>query len=204
MKKKILMIVASVGLLLAANPAAAQVEEGNVIIDPYYGYPNFGKTLVSSAISEDAENTKATGIGPLGLRVEYMLADNLGLGIDFIYNSSGIEGDVTRTDSLGNSAVYTDKASMQRIRVMLRFNYHFVQTDALDAYIGGGAGYNTRIWKYTSTDPSYEEPSVSGSLLPVAFRAALGARYFFTDNIGLNAEIGLGGPVLSGGISIKF
>ena len=32
MKKNILMIMASVGLLFAANPATAQVEEGNVII----------------------------------------------------------------------------------------------------------------------------------------------------------------------------
>ena len=198
------MIAATVGLLLAANPASAQVEEGNIIIDPYYGYPNIGKSLMSASINEDAVNTKATGIGPLGLRVEYMLADNLGLGLDFIYNSAGITGDYNSTDSLGNSVTYTDKASMQRIRVLLRFNYHFVQTDALDAYIGGGAGYNTRIWKYESTDPDFDEPSATGSLLPVAFRAALGARYYFTDNIGLNAEIGLGGPVLSGGISLKF
>jgi opacity protein-like surface antigen len=205
MKKKLLLVFTFVGLMFGANTANAQVEEGSIIIDPYYGYPNFGKNLVSGLLDPDATDVTSKGIGPAGLRFEYMLADNLGLGLDFIYNSSGIEGTYLGTDSLGMTQTYTDKFLMQRIRVMLRFNFHFVQTDALDAYVGAGAGYNTRIWSYESTDPQFVvDESISGALLPVAFRAAIGARYYFHPNIGLNAELGIGGPVISGGISVKI
>lgn len=205
MKKRFFGLLGAFGLLMMSNASIAQVEQGNIIIDPYYGYPNLGKALAEGLIDPDATDVRATGIGPLGLRAEYMLADNFGIGIDFIYNSAGAEGTYTSTDSTGATQTYTDDVLMQRIRVLLRLNYHFVQTDALDAYVGGGAGYNQRIWSYKSTDPNYEEPdNATGALLPVAFRAALGARYYFHPNIGINAEIGLGGPILSGGISLKF
>lgn len=44
----------------------------------------------------------------------------------------------------------------------------------------------------------------SGSLLPISMRLCTGIRYYFTPNIGLNAEIGVGGPIVSGGLSIKI
>jgi len=204
MKKRFFGLIAVFTLLMTSNVSMAQVEQGNIIIDPYYGYPNLGKSLAEALLDPDATDVRATGIGPLGLRAEYMLADNFGIGIDFIYNSAGAEGSYTDTTG-GTTQTYTDNVLMQRIRVLLRLNYHFVQTDALDAYVGGGAGYNQRIWSYKSTNPDYEEPdNTTGALLPVAFRAALGARYYFHPNIGINAEIGLGGPILSGGVSLKF
>lgn len=203
MKKRFFGLLGAFGIMMMSSTAIAQVEQGNIIIDPYYGYPNLGKSLIEATLSSD--NAKPKGIGPLGLRAEYMLADNFGVGIDFIYNSSGAEGTYDTTDSTGAPVTYTETALMQRIRVLLRLNYHFVQTDALDAYVGGGAGYNHRIWSFETDDPNWvDDGSASGALLPVAFRLALGARYYFHPNIGINAEIGIGGPIISGGISLKF
>lgn len=203
MKKKLLGLVGAFGLLLMSSTSVAQVEQGSIIIDPYYGYPNFGKGIAEGLVT--GSEIQATGIGPLGLRAEYMLADNFGMGIDFIYNSAGAAGTYSVLDSTGASNTYTDEVLMQRIRVLLRLNYHFVQTDALDAYVGGGAGYNQRIWSYKSDDPNYIQPeNTTGSLLPVALRLAVGMRYYFHPNIGINAELGLGGPVLSAGLSFKF
>ena len=187
------------------NSASAQVEQGSIIIDPYYGFPNFGKKLADSFISDSITGSiDVTGIGPCGLRGEYLVSDNFGVGFDFIYNSVGAKSDYSEYDGAGVLRNYTDKVNMQRFRVQLRMNYHFVQTDAVDAYAGFGAGTNIRKFSYSSDNPNYVPESISGALLPVSLRLAIGVRYYFIPNVGINAEIGLGGPAISGGISIKF
>ncbi len=202
----ILIGVATVSLFSANNAVAqTQVEQGNIIIDPYYGGPNLGRGLLD-ALDDTSNNAVIGGIGPAGIRAEYMLGDNFGLGIDFIYNSATV---TTTRDSLdGGGAVaasYNTKVFARRYRVQLRANYHFAQTDRLDAYVGFGAGTNIRSFGFTSDDPTFdEEDNTTGALIPFSLRVALGTRYYLTDNIGLNVELGLGGPVVSGGLSFKF
>lgn len=185
------------------------VRKGNFIIDPYYGAPNFGKSLVKNITFDNQKinTTGAGGLGPLGLRAEYMLADKFGLGIDFIFNSTklGLTYDSLNTDNTLYRR-YQGELAMKRIRVQLRFNYHFVSTNKMDAYVGIGAGSNTRIWSVTNTDPTYqfEKGKISGTLLPFSMRAAVGLRYYFIPNLGLNAEIGIGGPLLSAGVSVRI
>ena len=204
--KRVITVVALAGLSLFGfnNKAVAQVEQGNIIVDLYYGYPNFGKKLADGVNTASSE-IDVSGIGPAGLRVEYLLADNFGLGIDFIYNSTNLS---FTADSLNTSgdvvATYNVKATAQRIRVMLRANYHFVQTDAMDAYVGFGAGTNNRVWGVKTDFPNYDDESISGTLLPVSARICLGTRFYFTENIGANVELGLGGPLISAGLSLKF
>ena len=196
----------ALGLLIigATNFASAQVGKGNIIIDPYYGYPNIGKQLAEGVNDATGEVTVG-GIGPAGLRFEYMLADNFGLGFDFIYNSANLNFMV---DSLNNDGTvfrsYDVKTSMQRVRFHLRANYHFVQDDSFDAYVGFGAGTNNRFWGLKTDHPSYEDDNAGGTLIPVSARICLGARYYFTDNFGLSTELGLGGPLISAGLSLKF
>lgn len=205
--KKLLMGLIVTGLTCTLNQAKAQVEKGNVIVDLYYGGPNFGKKL-ANGLEVNGEPVLSTvdigGIGPLGFRAEYMLADKIGLGVDFIFNSTTLsfDADSTRTDG-SIYDTYAVKSSMRRIRVQARFNYHFVQTDNLDAYFGVGAGSNTRVWSVKTDFPNYTD-SNSGTLLPVSMRVCVGLRYYFTQNIGVSGEIGLGGPVLSAGLSLKF
>jgi hypothetical protein len=205
MKKLSIGILTALTLVFGVNQqVSAQVEQGSIIIDPYYGYPNFGKKFADAIVSDSAENVDITGIGPAGLRAEYLISDNFGVGFDFIYNSVGVKYNYTVTDGTGTHS-YEDKINQQRFRVQLRMNYHFVQTDVMDAYVGFGAGTNIRRFSTESTDPNFIAPdALTGALIPVSIRLALGSRFYFTDNIGLNVELGLGGPVLSGGISIKF
>jgi opacity protein-like surface antigen len=194
-------LIATIGF---NNTAVAQVEQGNVIIDLYYGYPNFGKKL-ADGINNASSDITVGGIGPAGIRVEYMLADNFGLGVDFIYNSTNLSftADSLNLDGTVNRS-YDVKTSMQRVRVMLRANYHFVQTDVMDAYVGFGAGSNNRFWGLNTDYPDYEDESIGATAIPVSARIALGTRFYFTDNIGANVELGIGGPLISGGLSLKF
>lgn len=209
MKRILLNGMLAMGFMFSINAVSAQaVSKGNIIIDPYYGAPNFGKKITTSLTSDNVhlKTNGVGGIGPAGLRVEYMLADKFGLGVDVIYNSTSV--DLTY-DSLNTDGslykTYTGKGAMNRLRVQARFNYHFVSTDELDAYFGVGAGSNTRFWTASSNDPGYDFNNTRiATLLPVSMRLAVGMRYYFIPNLGFNAEIGLGGPVVSAGLSLKF
>jgi outer membrane protein W len=216
MKKVFLkMVVASVTLVLSMGNSFGQgVSQGNVIIDAYYGFPNFGKSFLQEVedANSGATNFKAGGIGPAGLRVEYMIADRIGLGVDVIYNSNS--SSFTSIDSIynGNTDTWTPESNsleykMQRVRAQLRFNYHFITTNpALDSYIGVGAGTNNRFRARleNGVDITDNDGLSNSTLVPFSLRIAAGLRYYFTDNIGLNTEIGLGGPLVSAGLSIKF
>lgn len=209
MKRVLTLFGAALLATLGMNSAVAQtqVQQGNIIIDPYYGGPNFGKSLIGTA---EFDEFTVTGIGPAGIRAEYMLSDNFGMGVDFIYNSTTVN---TTLDSTAYNEetyqydvvdTYDLKLYARRYRVQLRANYHFAQTDNLDAYIGVGAGTNIRTFGFKTDFPNYERASLSGALFPVSMRLALGTRYYITDNIGFNVELGLGGPVVSGGLSLKI
>lgn len=200
----ILLFSALIGF--SVNTTAQTVQKGNFIIDPYYGGPNFGKKLVSGLSTNEYSTSNYKGLGPLGLRAEYMLADKFGIGVDFIYNSVSTD---LKFDSLNTDGslykTYNGTGAMRRIRVQLRFNYHFVTTEVLDAYVGVGAGSNTRIWSAKSNHPEYAfNNTATGTLIPFSMRVAVGMRYYFIPNLGVHAEIGIGGPVISAGLSVKI
>ncbi|MFY7991273.1 MAG: outer membrane beta-barrel protein [Fluviicola sp.] len=210
MKRILTVISALVVIMTAGNNVHAQAaSQGNVIIDPYYGFPNFGKNITKQ-LSEGLENVKVGGYGPAGIRVEYMLADKFGIGVDAIFNGYNVEGsgtDTTGYDGMGNpiTDTYTAKYSMNRFRIQARFNYHFdVSSPNLDTYIGLGVGTNNRTYKYWEDGVEQTDDQTSVTLIPVSFRFAAGMRYYFTENIGVNAELGLGGPAISAGLSFKF
>ncbi len=205
MKNKIKKIVGLIALCMLPILSIGQINnEGTFIFDPYYGFPNFGKVFVND-IDNASNDVSTIGIGPMGIRAEYMLADKFGVGIDFIYNS--ING-TYQIDSLNFDGSifqsYDTKLAMQRYRVQVRMNYHFVTNDRLDAYVGFGVGTNTRRFVYSTDKPNAEEYSSSGSLIPVSARIALGMRYYFNNNIGINSELGIGGPMLSVGVSVRL
>jgi hypothetical protein len=201
---KIKQLVAGIFLVFTSFSFSQINHQGSVVVDPYYGFPNFGASFAKSVVSE-VNDIKVTGIGPCGVRAEYFLADKFGIGIDFIYNSFNITGS---QDSLNaDQTVYKSydyKASAQRYRAQLRMNYHFASTENLDAYFGFGVGTNNRRYVAKSDNPNFKDDSQTATLMPVSARIALGLRYYFNNNIGLNTEIGIGGPAISAGISFRF
>jgi hypothetical protein len=115
------------------------------------------------------ENTKFT-FPPLFGQFEYALTDKLSLGVSVDYNRFTY----TRT---------YDQATVGggNLLPLLQGSYHAFTTDKLDPYISVLAGYNFY----------YSGATVASSTLnPDIFvaGAALGARYYLTQNIGLFAE----------------
>jgi len=202
MKKKITIFMSVIAFGFGINANAQAVEEGNVLIDGYYGYPNFGAN--SANRTSGVTDIKVIGIGPAGLRAEFMVSSKFGIGVDFIYNSWSLTGVIN--DTLSNNVInpYKLTKSMQRLRPQIRMNFHFTSNEELDAYFGVGVGANVRKYDFKTDYPNYHDKNPSGALLPISLRLALGMRYFFSDNVGANLELGLGGPLISGGLSFKF
>lgn len=216
MKKNLFksLIVALSAVLISFSSGAQALMQGNFVVDAYYGFPNFGRSFSQSV--EDANtsgnNFKAGGIGPAGLRLEYMIADRVGIGADVIYNSniitfSAVDSTFNVTTDTWSTQTNEYEYVMQRVRAQVRLNYHFdIASPDFDSYIGVGAGTNNRFRKTleNGVDITENDGLANFTLLPFSMRIALGARYYFSQNVGLNMEIGLGGPVISAGLSIKL
>ena len=202
MKKLILPLLALTMMLAPTKTNAQALEQGNVIIDAYYGFPNLYSTVFKTLY----ESSNSTGLtlgsqGPLGIRAEYLITDKVGFGIDLGMNSSSIS--YSEAD-INTNIIYDYKFSTRKIGAIFTFNYHFVENDKLDAYFVVGGGYGNRNFKFTSTDPNYIEESVE-SLIPISYKIGVGMRYFFTENIGANLALGLGqGGLANVGVSAKF
>lgn len=179
------------GLVLTTSPLSGQaLDEGNISISPYYGFPNLYTSFLKTTYGTAGFGEEVGGIGPVGLRGEYMATDRIGVGVDFNYASTYISW---RDDI--NGPLYNYKVTVPRIRAMVRMNFHFGDSDVFDFYAGVGAGYSNFKANYESNDPTWSYEEVSNPI-PIAFRAALGTTYFFTDFLGASIELGVGGGAL--------
>lgn len=196
---KVVAIAAVVNFSLSSKANAQAVEEGNVTIDPYYGFFSVAKALFTA--SDNQTVLESSFIGPVGLKGEYMFSDKMSIGAEFNYTGMGWE--YTEIDSAsGNKYTYNLKRNI--IRIMPRLNIHFGGSENFDGYFGISAGYRNATYSLTSNNPNQADESVEG-LVPIAMRFSLGGRYYFTENIGLMAEIGLGGgTIFHTGFSFKF
>jgi hypothetical protein len=208
MKKKILSLL-FVCVLSSITCFSQAVKQGDVIIDAYYGFPNLFSAILKTSINNvnnvATTNLKIKSVGPFGGRLEYLLNDKIGLGLESNYTNTSATWLGESTDNNGVTHIYSYEISAPRFRIMPRFNFHFVKSnDNLDGYFAVAAGYKSLTLETKSNDPDYQ-PIKVGSLIPVAFKVAVGLRYFFTENIGANIEVGLGGgPLLAFGLTAKF
>lgn len=198
--------------LFSFQSASGQVvKEGDVLIDAYYGFPNLFKVVLKAAYLNSGEelDVQIGGLGPLGARGEYLISDEIGLGLDISYRSLFInyrEADQAYNDNTGQyeDVFYDYTFTTAKLGFMLTFNYHFVINDQLDAYGMIGAGYGNRSLEVESTNPDFVPEKIAG-VVPISARVGAGLRYFFTDNIGINASIGFGhSGLLNAGLSFKL
>lgn len=169
------------------------IEQGTILIDAFYGGPYFNGALIKSAYSADSLNSTPHNYNQFGAKVEYLVNDKLGLGIEGTYALATV-------DYRGNDLKYYT-AGMSKYRVLAKMNYHFATGEHIDPYLTWGVGYkSTKI--YTNEPGGVKDINVN--LIPLAFRAGIGMRYFFTDALGVNAEVGLGGPMIQAGLSLKL
>ena len=195
-------------ILLAPLLSFSQaIQKDKIILEAYHGFPN-GWTTFMTMSTYGEENITVTGTGPLGIRAEYMASDKIGIIADVWYVSSGVAF-VQHTqvfDSINmvwEDRLYSYKLGRDKLAAIFCFSFHFADSPDFDAYVSIGAGIKKATFYTKTNDPDYSEDNLAG-LIPADARLSLNGRYYFNETIGLNFSIGIGGPLLSGGLSIKI
>ena len=199
MKKLSLITIAVFVMFSIATKVNAQHEKGEIQIDLYHGLPPHTGIIFRaiSSVSVD-ETVEVKTLGNLGLRFQYYLAPKFALGVDANYTSRS-------ATLIETSTGYEEKIQQTVIRAMVRTSWEFLKAGGFEMNWNNSIGYRTAGWKWSNTDPGGTiNPDWSGGA-PIAFRSALGFRYMFTKNIGINLEAGiLGGALLNGGLTITL
>ncbi len=198
------------GLVISFNSFSQSLFVGNHVIEPYIGFPNVTKYVPMLALSQEPENiTNYVGLPPSGFRYSYMLTDDISFGVDVIFDRS--RKDFVSTDTVFQNGgweylSYEGQRTQTRLRLQARMNFHFpISQPNADSYIGLGFGTNNRwIKDYKNGVLDRELKGSDAILIPFSMRVCYGYRYYFSYNLGIIGEIGIGGPLISFGLSFKL
>ena len=219
-------LLLAVGLLLPGI-ASAQTKEktykkfnlslGYGLVSYFYSpnqeTTNYYLTDSMNAISSSQTDVVVTDvkIKPLYLRFDYKWDPKNSIGFMAIYN--GYKASGIRTDSLWNGNAYdisnTDLFySMHRLRFQVVYTRHFfVDRPRVNTYFYTSLGINLKFNKFKEETqeglPNYSSFDVSRGF-PISSRLCYGLRYNFSESMSLHTELGLGGPLLSIGLTAKF
>ncbi|TND10341.1 MAG: hypothetical protein FD123_589 [Bacteroidetes bacterium] len=194
MKKLPVITVALVVATLATfspRNAMAQKFQGQSVVTAGAGYSLAGILMgvVTDAVNAtDASSTKTPVIAGM---YDFGISDRFSVGAAYTYQGLTVKYS-SYTDPNGNviTGNFTDRLTRQNFGV--RALFHFGDNDDLDTYAGARFGYT--MWNYSSSAPNgYDNSDIlSGFGSPIKPQALFGMRYFFTDNIGANAEFAIG------------
>lgn len=165
-----------------------------------------GTTFYSRA-AYTAPGYSFTRIPTISASGEYAVTNAIGVGGYFGYTSFKW----TYASSWYNNGGwhnYVDTYKYSFFILGARGAYHFdefIKIDKLDCYAGLMLGYNIAKATYSTTDPSRGNIAYTGaSYGGFAYSVFAGARYRFTDNIGVFGELGYGISILNIGLNVKI
>jgi opacity protein-like surface antigen len=132
-------------------------------------------------------------------KFEYALSDHIGLGFNVAY----VYGEVSAPTYLGSP--FTEKDAFTSLSYLVRFNYHMLNHDVIDLYVGGGLGYRTGKWEYTTNDPNSSSSYNQADYFPFGAEITFGSRFLVVpDVLGVYIEVGLAKAVMQFGIVGKI
>ncbi|MGV3636730.1 MAG: outer membrane beta-barrel protein [Flavobacteriales bacterium] len=187
--------IAGISLNTSRAQAQAFTEGSNNI---YLGY---GAVTLMGSISRNFDtytDVDYSSLGPIYVKYEHGVTENIGLGISFAYATNQWVYKYT-----ANEQTYTETTDRSTYSILARFNYHIGDSEKFDPYIGFGVGYRDATWT-SESDGTTSSGVELKSLFPFGMDLTFGTRYFFTDNIGLYAEVGAAKSVVQGGLAVKF
>jgi outer membrane protein W len=201
--KKALFVMAVLVMAFSVTTKAQDNEggafsKGSSYVNLGYGFGSIWKNLFKLTAGFSGGAYKVTSTGPFSLAYEYGVSDKISVGV--IAGYSQVKG--TYTDASFPSDNYVDK--LTNFSVIARGNYHFGHSEKFDPYIGIGLGYYN--FKFESIDAGGVSTG-NAFAIPGAFgfNGQLGAKYFFSTNFGIFAEVGyVAGGIGQVGVALKF
>ncbi|MFM8964418.1 MAG: hypothetical protein ACKOGD_11320 [Sphingomonadales bacterium] len=183
---------------------AQGVFRGSVLLNAYVGFPNIMKLSIPSTeyYADLGTVSYKNSLPPSGLRLMYMAADQVSVGLDLIYSTAHAE--VFQSDSSffnGQWQINTNTYLIEKkqFRPQFRLDIHMSSLDPnLDQYAGFAIGANYRHKKIYQNGALINTSGndIKNLLFPISMRVCYGARYFFDYNFAVGGEVGFGGPLL--------
>ena len=186
----------------AKNSSAQAYEEGQSAVSLGYGFGTFIGALANTF--ENQSGYEYSSFGPMYLKYEYGVAENIGIGLNLAYVQYTFEFNYDDYDINGNPATYREEDKFSSFSGLLRINWHFGDNDKLDPYYGLGVGYRTGSWSVTSNDPDGTYSATYETIIPFGFETTFGVRFLFSDNFGAYLEAGAAKSVVQLGLCGKF
>lgn len=213
MKKLIALIL----LLVSINPSIAQVAHP-FRFQVYTGGPSLLK-MAFKISSNYQDKVTYSGNPSIGFVADYKLKSWFSVGLDVNYRYGQMDFDVSDSmffqewddrldivlgvfDPFGH---YTLK--IPRYRVMANMNFHFLKAySRSDLYLSLGLGVNKVKPKLyiDGQNLQFLNRYIGRISFPLAYRISMGYAFHFTENFGVFSEVGLGGPIISGGLTARF
>lgn len=182
-------------LCLCFNQSKAQgFQENDVNVQFGYGVGNLAQSFFSAF--KDELNYEYKAKGPFFAKLEYAVSDTFGFGVNLAY----VGADVTWNET-DNVITNIDWYSLS---LLVRANYHFGNNPKFDPYIGAGFGYRTASWDISYSDPDFDGDLSFDNFFPLGFETTIGARYFFTEQLGVYIEAGIAKAVFQAGVNVKI
>lgn len=131
---------------------------------------------------------------PLSVSVDYGFREEVGPG------DVGIGGYIGYSGSTDNDPNFGD-VTRTYVIVGVRGTYHIDLIEGVDTYAGLLAAFNVATVSVENNPAGFNIPSAGGG---AGYSLFAGGRYYFTDNLGVFAEVGYGISIINGGLSVKF
>ncbi len=207
--KKFLIVFA----LLLSSGAFSQNVYRRFHVEPTVGILNAGRGYLSQLNLFGNEVDINGWPVQVGGRLEYVLTDVIGVGVETNYEKSGFSYPSLVYDPVSGTTVdSTVSWTQSKLRIMARFMAHFGRSDMVDWYAGAGIGYCHERQVNPENEPYVEDYGflffhklIDDVSNPIAARIYLGARFLITDNFGIMTELGAGGgSILQVGLTGRF
>ncbi|MFM2386286.1 MAG: hypothetical protein RL660_1043 [Bacteroidota bacterium] len=172
----------------------AQVfEKGALVTSIGIGTPNGAKVLFGF-VQEDYPNAVITQqkAGPLHGKFELGLSRRIGVGLSVNYITSR---------AIFANAGYDYDLRFASTKLNIRSNLHLGNKKRFDPYIGIGLGYGFGGNNFKTNDPFFKPYDLGNPRL--GFEVTLGSRFYFNDNIGIYAELGMARSIVQFGLCYK-
>lgn len=186
MKKIIILTAFIISTFTTIN--AQQLNEENSMI-------NIGVGLSSYFASGTGYSTT---LPPVEGSYEYMITENISIG--------GFVGVFSSEYGTNFDLAYNFSSKFSYIHAGGLGNYHFVNDDKFNAYVGARLGYVNVSTSSDSNDNELDDllNDLDYTASGLLYGIQLGGRYFISEKIAINAELGYGISVLKVGVTFKI
>lgn len=199
------------------NEFSLVLSENDIVFSGFVGLPNWGTFFLENHFLDDrVSNSSSNGIPPLSLEIEYFFSDRISGTVTGIYNSWGGNWTEQVLDEVGGLIIEQDhdfSFDVSRLRILVGINYHYYDfnIENVDLYVGLAVGANSLYPSYSSTldgwrpqSRNYYNDGEGDVEFPIAYRVRAGMKYFITDKLGMNIEVGVGGASFNLGLNYKL